>query len=652
MFTRCRSRLFTLMPAFALLFAVLAPVPSQAQDDSTSEPQYRIYDEITTWVRDRFYSDNRNQMLDVVTFTRSGKFRDLYALRLAIKEGSEPEARPGVLIVANLEGNHIVGTEVVLRLVDRILAKVNDNDEVMTDLLTRHTLYLVPVINVDRMITNNESDVLDDSTKTITPNDEDRDGYEDEDGPDDLNGDGFITMMRVYEDDAPNMMPDPAEPRLNVSADQSKGERPMFRLFVEGLDNDEDGLVNEDGLGGVNLNQNFPHRFQMHTDDAGRFPVSEGETKGFVDLVLDYPNIAAVLTYGPHDNLVNTPGDKGRDEAGAPVSLDPRDVALYELVGERYREHTGWKEASSSSNADGSFFSWAYAHLGIPSFATTLWSRPEQGDDEDPQSKTRSNGESASDGELDLEAAIEELIATAAEKDIDVNPEDLEDFTVDQINRYRRMLGLDEIEEPADTSSADETENKGKSKDASPRDKDEAAWLAYSDSRSGEGFVDWQPYDHPQLGKVEIGGWVPGFKSTPPASELEGIVDDQLAFIVDLINWLPRISVSEPEIKRLASGLYDVKISVTNDGTFPTATAMGERNRKAPPVVVKISTPNEQIVAGQRVIKTRRLEGSGGTSHYHWIVREGDGDEIMITVTSQKFGTVTKTVSLNAGGGQ
>lgn len=82
----------------------------------------------------------------------------------------------------------------------------------------------------------------------------------DEDGPEDLNGDGYITLMRVKDPEG-NYIIDPKEPRLMRLADPKKGEKGMYKIYSEGLDNDDDGQINEDPLGGVEINRNFPHDF-------------------------------------------------------------------------------------------------------------------------------------------------------------------------------------------------------------------------------------------------------------------------------------------------------------------------------------------------------------------------------------------------------
>ena len=107
------------------------------------------------------------------------------------------------------------------------------------------------------------------------------------------------------------------------------------------------------------------------------------------------------------------------------------------------------------------------------------------------------------------------------------------------------------------------------------------------------------------------------------------------------------MSLSEPEITRLAGGLYEVKVALVNDGYLPTGTAMAVRNRRARPYVVRLSVPHEQIITGRRINKVWSVEGSGGRKEFRWIVRAPDDWQITITVYSEKFGEFAKTVALS-----
>ena len=163
--------------------------------------------------------------------------------------------------------------------------------------------------------------------------------------------------------------------------------------------------------------------------------------------------------------------------------------------------------------------------------------------------------------------------------------------------------------------------------------------MKYSDTeRNKEGFIEWTPFDHPTLGKVEIGGFVPGFQMNPPASDLDELGAKQTLFVVDVIGRRPNISVQGPEVVKLAGGLYEVRLGIVNDGYLPTATSMARKARSIYPSVVRISTPIENIITGDRVSKTFGIGGSGDRATYRWIIRADDGSDITIDITNPHLG--------------
>ena len=147
--------------------------------------------------------------------------------------------------------------------------------------------------------------------------DNDNDGRVDEDGPEDLNKDGVISMMRVKDPLGPYMI-NPDDPRLMRRADAQKGERGGYAIYWEGTDDDGDGFYNEDPAGGIDINRNFQHQYPYFQPDAGPHMASEAETRGVLDYVLGRRNIAAVLTFGESDNLIAPPTRTG---AHAPASV-------------------------------------------------------------------------------------------------------------------------------------------------------------------------------------------------------------------------------------------------------------------------------------------------------------------------------------------
>ncbi len=622
-------------------------------------------------------ADLKNSHPDLCRLTSIGQSlegRDIWVMTIAAPGDVDPDDRPALLVTAGLDGNRLVGSTVAIDVVAQLLENA-DNDDTdedsdaisVADFLSRHTLYVIPRANPDG-VEQYFKDVQSEYVRNTRSDDADRDMRSDEDGPNDLNGDGLITMMRVFDLDDADMMSDPADDRLNVKPDRMKGERAAFKLYVEGIDDDGDGAINEDGPGGVDLNMNYMHGYPEHKDGAGMYQLSEPESMAVIRFALDHQNIAATLTYGRHDNLTNTPNGKGTYKAGTPKNIKPDDVSLYKAIGEQYRDITGLKKANTPDTG-GSFTAWAYAQFGVPSFATPLWNGPtadgnsKNGDGAGEDAQQPSESDEAQEpltpsgvGDISQET-LDELFDAAAAAGFEVTDEMITQITPEAVEQYAAMSGIKirrikaDEPEPADVVEEDDSGGKGddgeKKKKEKPRDKEEARWLKYNDEdRNGEGFVAWETIDHPEFGEVEIGGWRPYFKTNPPAAESSAIAEKQVEFILDLAAKMPSVSLTTPDITALADGLYKIEASIVNDGFLPTGTSMAVTNRKARPYVVRLGVPNHTIVTGQRVHKTWKINGSGGRYQMQWIVRAASGSAHTITVYSEKFGEFTHEITL------
>jgi len=628
--------------------------------------------------------------VEVIGESREG--RPIHALTLSGDPATAGE-RSALLITAGLDARHRVGPETAFRVARNLLTN-------HADALDDVTVYVIPLVNPDGVMVNVEGPNAG-HVGTATPVDNDRDGADDEDGPVDLNGDGVITTMRRIDpplDDPPTHMADPAEPRLLKTPDPLEGERATYTVYVEGRDQDGDGLIAEDALGHVDLDHNFMQAWPEHDDDAGRYPLSEPESHSLAKFVLNHRNIVAAITYGRHDNLINVPDGRGADITGrGPKSIDADDVALYKAIAEIFKDATGQKRAPSSDLA-GAFHHWLYAQRGLPSFATVVWGRPdvEEPKQEDGAEEKQEKDEAAPkppadpgvtgawsgtidipemgamDFTFNLEQAADNsvdgtfttsMFSITVEGDVDPASGAIElsgsagegaTVTFTLTRQDDELLGsatgpegeaVDISatrtggEEPPASAAGGRKPQGGKAADA-----DAEGWLKYSDQqRGGAGFVEWTPYDHPTLGEVEIGGFVPGFQMNPPAASLDDLASKQAAFAVELINRRPQLDVEGPVVTQLADGLYDVRFAIVNDGFLPTMTSQARKSRANLPIVVRLSTPIERIVSGDRVSRAWGVDGSGGRFDHHWIIRVKNGSKQSIEIVNPQFGDRTVT---------
>ncbi|KAB2948594.1 MAG: hypothetical protein KJ057_02505 [Phycisphaerae bacterium] len=568
-------------------------------------------------------------MLTSIGKSRGG--RELYCLRLG--RGADVDVRPALAIVAGFDADFPVSTETAVRVAERLLNP--PADVAGNKLVDVHTVYVLPRMNPDGWATASAMPRRE-HRGTLRPVDDDRDGAADEDGPDDVNCDGVITLMRVVDPEATHL-PDPAEPRLLKEADRAKGEKPVYKIYTEGVDDDTDGEYNEDGPGAVDLNRNFMHAYPEHEVGAGPYPVSEPESKALIDFFLAHPRIALTVVYGRHDHVVKTP-ESGRNDATGrvPLALHQDDAGHYEEIGKRYRDLTGIKEVPKE-DADGAFSAWCYAQLGIPTFACRVWTRPES-------SSTGGDAKKPDDAERKEPAKNkpEDGAATPEPGGVTQTPpsETSSKAAGTPEPAVETSASAPGAQEQAPTPESPKLPNVEKSpkEKVEPADKEAAAWLTYSDSLGDHGgFVPWAPFEHPTLGGVEIGGFVPLFLTTPPVAELDGIADRQAAFVFDLGTRLPKPTVQPLKITPLSDRVFEIETAIVNDGYFPTAMAMGRQNRRVRPIVVTIELPLERILAGERVVRVWSVAGSGGREKLRWIVTGEAGEAVAITFTSERY---------------
>jgi hypothetical protein len=359
------------LAAAVLGLGLAAPAGAQGADG------YLNHNELTSAVR-RLASSHGN-LAAVSSLAKTDAGRDIWLLTLGRRQGRDVDVRPALLVVANLEANHLIGSAAALQTAEHLLTQYG-RDEGITRLLDERTVYIIPRANPDGAELAFTLRAYETPYKPYR-GDAARGGLNARELGRDLNGDGLVTLMRVRDPEG-ELIADSADARVLRRAERAKAERGLWKVLVEGIDPDDVDTYVPVGSDGVNLNRNFQHEYLYFQPHVGPHMVSEVESRALADFVHDRHNIAAVLTFSYFDNLRTPPSAQRTVPAGVtgnppnvPTNILPQDRAYHEYVSGRFQALTGLR-GEGAENEAGSFPQFVYYQVGLPSFTTPVWTLP------------------------------------------------------------------------------------------------------------------------------------------------------------------------------------------------------------------------------------------------------------------------------------
>ncbi|MCH8286649.1 hypothetical protein IIB79_09020 [candidate division KSB1 bacterium] len=269
------------------------------------------------------------------------------------------EEKPALYLDGGIHAGELTGSAVALYTMGYLLNKYG-KDPGVTELLDTRTIYIRPKFNPDG---SDLALIYDQSLRSsVHPVDSDYDGVPDDDPAEDLDGDGWITQMRyrVPMGEGTHVLDetDPRRMRREQGGD--------FIVIGEGIDNDGDGRINEDGIGGLDMNRNFPRNWELEhiQGGAGEYPLSEPETYATVKFINEHPNIVSIVHGHTSGGFVYR-----LPSASNPATFNQIDRDLIIDLGAFYTETTGRPVRASStdptSHRYGTLISWGYWDKGI-----------------------------------------------------------------------------------------------------------------------------------------------------------------------------------------------------------------------------------------------------------------------------------------------
>jgi hypothetical protein len=541
---------------------------------------YHALEESTSLLK--MWAQKYPDLVDLYSVGKSFEGRDIWQVTITNKKTGNDTDKPAFFIEGGRHAGEISGIETVLYLINHVLTNYGA-DPVITRLVDTKALYCKPHNDPDgNTLYHLTAQTL---RSTVRPYDDDGDGLLDEDPGEDLDGDGYVRQMRqLVGPGKGNAIKDPKDPKGRAMRRVRQGEGD-YLLYSEGIDNDGDGRYNEDGIGGLDLHRNYPENWRPMREATGRgwtqggageYPLSETETRAVVMFLLTHPNVAAAQTLDTAVPMIlRGPSTSREDE-----SMFPEDRALYQRFDKKAQEFTSYPWAGDVYHT--------YATRGGPNPITG-----------EPPRDSPLFGHSPDFGYL--------------------------------------YYGVPWY--------GDEIWNGGRFKDYDGDGRiDEWEVLKWNDeNRPGRGdFKDWTAYKHPQLGDVEIGGWNPKFYSqNPPADMIETWAYNEALWNLWMAEQLPQVKIvaAAAVASKTASGVFDVTLTVTNEGQMPTALEMAKR--------VKIVRPDACVLTlqkGQELAKAPQGKPAQTAAIEIGWLKPGE----TITVSWQVRGAGRATVAINS----
>jgi hypothetical protein len=524
------------------------------------------------------------KFLKMISIGKSYEGRELWVMIINNPDTGPELTKAAMWVDGNIHGNEIQGAEINLYITWFLMENYNSLPDVKK-VVDERVFYIMPTQNPDgRQYWFEHANTSSSSRSPAFPVDDDNDGRFDEDPSDDLDGDGNITSMRKYVPGEGNMKISPIDPRLMIPVGfGEKGD--YINLGSEGIDNDGDGRINEDGPGGMDPNRNWPADWQPDYLQGGAhwYPFSLPESRAVSEFMQVHPNIAGSQAWHNSAGMIlRGPGAESHGE------YSRRDVQAYDAVGRRgelilpyYRYVVIW---SGLYTVHGGFIDYTHDEIGAWSFSNELWS------------SSQYFNEAITDANSDLISRQTQMLF------------------------YNDKLGM-------------------------------GAW-----------FVDWHEVDHPQYGKIEVGGFGKYFNRVTPPFMLQELVHRNAMFAIFHASQMPKVEMGDVKVERVAGNTWKVTATAVNPMLLGTINDNVRRNRRVMPDVFSITGSGLTVNAAAypsgrfgdevQLIDTRtpgRLSidaglAGEGTQTVVWFVT-GRG-RVTVTYTSQKGGTVTKEVEL------
>ncbi|HET8842560.1 MAG TPA: M14 family metallopeptidase [Ktedonobacteraceae bacterium] len=181
----------------------------------------------------------------------------------------------------------------------------------------------------------------------------------------------------------------------------------------------------------------------------------------------------------------------------------------------------------------------------------------------------------------------------------------------------------------------------------------------------GEAFIDWHPFEHPQLGTVEIGGWnYKLYETNAPLQYLPEMCEKHSRWTLSNASLCPYLTLPHLQVEEQAAQIYRIRAVVENAGFLPTYTSKKALEREdVRPMQAELTLPEGiELISGERWQEVGQLEGrsnkiwnwwngpspTDNRCKLEWVVKGSAGTKLNLTIRAQRAGTLRREIILTS----
>ena len=332
---------------------------------------YYKYDELEKNLK--YFSDKYHELCDLESICVTEENRNVYAMTITNKTTGAALDKPAFHIDGNTHAGEVTGSMAAMHAIDVLLTGYGE-DKVITKILDRMTIYVVPRISPDGAETYLTTPYSIRSVNRV--HNPENGGIRSED----LDGDGVIRMMRIPTPYGA-WKKDKDDSSIMAKRDPGDADGDFYDIYVEGnfeaFDGDEN-LKEKKEDWSLDFNRNYPYGWfpENRQAGAGKYPLSNPETKAMADWIIEHPNIGGVSTNHTSGGIILYPPGTRPSTA-----VSEKDINQFIEIANMGKEELGYEPlniydsfiADPANYDSGAFDDWCYQSQGIVAYTVELW---------------------------------------------------------------------------------------------------------------------------------------------------------------------------------------------------------------------------------------------------------------------------------------